>query len=190
MYTIKNNINNELIINKSRFICYLYKVYTVDDIEVCISEIKKKYKDATHYCYAYIIDNYKKFSDDNEPGGTAGNPMLQVLEKNNLNYILCIVVRYFGGIKLGTGGLVRAYSKSVSNCLSNGELVELIEGKNIDIIFDYDKVKIIDNLLKDCVILNKEFDDKVKYHVNVKNQLLEKLTSICEVSVIKDIYIE
>lgn len=190
MYTIKNNNKNELIIKNSRFISCIYKVYNMEEVKKYLEEIKHEYKDATHYCYAYIIDNYKKFSDDNEPGGTAGNPMLQVLEKNNLNYILCIIVRYFGGIKLGAGGLVRAYTKSVSNCLDNTEKLELIKGKNIDITFTYDKINLIDNILKDTNIINKTFNELITYNINIENNLIDKLNNICKINIIKDIYIE
>ena len=189
MYTIKNNISNTIIIKNSKFICCLYKINNENEAKQYIEESKSLYKDATHYCYAYIIDEKKKFSDDNEPGGTAGSPMLQVLEKNNLNLILCIVVRYFGGIKLGAGGLVRAYSKSVSKCLEKSDLYELIKGYNVDIIFNYDKVKIIDNMLNDRYILNKEFDEKIKYNVNISKEDYENIKKIADITIIKDIYV-
>ena len=190
MFTIKENVTNTLIIKNSKFVCCLYKVYQLNDVNKYIDVTKIKYKDATHYCYAYIIDDKKKFSDDSEPGGTAGNPMLQVLEKNNLNFILCIVVRYFGGIKLGAGGLVRAYSKSVSNCLEKVDSIKLINGKNINIIFSYDKINIIDNLLKNSLILKKEFDEEIIYNVNVDNNLLSELNNYAKVIVNNDVYIE
>ena len=114
MNTINNNVNNEYLINKSKFICYLIKVDNISDIDYNLNYLKQKYNDATHICYAYIISNIKRFNDDNEPSGTAGMPILNVLENNNLNYVLAVIIRYFGGIKLGAGGLVRAYTKSVT----------------------------------------------------------------------------
>jgi len=119
MYTINNNIIDELIINNSRFICLLYRIDDPKEINSYLTKAKELYKDATHYCYAYILDELKKASDDGEPSSTAGTPMLQVLEKTNLNHTLAIVIRYFGGIKLGAGGLVRAYTKSVTETLKN-----------------------------------------------------------------------
>ena len=113
MLSVKNNTNT-IIIKNSRFICLLYQVNNIEEINKYLDEAKKTYKDATHYCYAYIIDNISKCSDDGEPSNTAGLPMLQVLKHNNLNNVLCIVIRYFGKILLGAGGLVRAYSKSVT----------------------------------------------------------------------------
>lgn len=117
MFTIKNDLNGELIVNKSRFITYVYKVNNVLEVNEKIDALKAKYKDATHYCYSYIIDNIKRFNDDKEPNHTAGMPILNVLESKNLNYVLAVVVRYFGGVKLGAGGLVRAYTNAVSNTI-------------------------------------------------------------------------
>ena len=180
MQTIKENTNSELIIKNSRFLCYLYKIKNINEINTFLNNIKKENKDATHYCYAYIINDIKKSSDDGEPGGTAGIPILKVLENNNLNYILAIVVRYFGGIKLGAGGLVRAYTKSVTNTISNDNLVNLVKGYNIDIEFNYNQTKEIDYLLKDTKINNKTFDNTIKYNVNIPSNFLEiiKLNNI------------
>lgn len=195
MYTIKNDIENEIIINKSRFICFYYKVYNEQDALSHIHEIKKKYKDASHYCHSYIIDNIKRFNDDGEPGGTAGLPILNVLENNKLNYVLCIVVRYFGGIKLGAGGLVRAYSKSASECLKTATMKEIVSGKNIEIIFSYDKVKLIDNLLKDVFINEKTFENNITYKFNLNIKDLDKIkeilkSNIIEFNISEDILIE
>ena len=112
--TIKDNVQFELVEKKSRFIANLFYVESTQKAENIIKEIRKKYYDAKHNCIAYrIIDNgriVEKASDDGEPSGTAGAPMLNILQKNNLANVLIIVTRYFGGILLGTGGLVRAYS--------------------------------------------------------------------------------
>ena len=187
---IENNVTNILEIKKSKFITLLIKIDDINNVDKYLNDIKKEYKDATHYCYAYIIDNYKKFSDDNEPGGTAGSPIMQVLEKNNLNYVLCIVIRYFGGIKLGAGGLVRAYSKSVVECLNNSEIIKLVKGKNIIIKFNYDKINTIDNILKDSLIINKCFDEVITYEVNIEEDTISKLEGVCDVIVNSDVYIE
>ena len=175
MYTIKTDITNEIIIKNSKFICVLHKIYNINDINNYLEQIKKEYKDATHYCYAYIINDNKKFNDDGEPSGTAGNPIMKVLEKNNLNYILCIVIRYFGGIKLGSGGLIRAYSKSVTECLKLTNLNKLIEGYNIDIIFNYSDIENINYLLKNSYILNKTYKDIIIYNVNINDDIFNKL---------------
>lgn len=191
MQTIKNNVHNEIIIKNSRFICYLYKINNISDIHTYLTQIKDEYKDATHYCYAYILDNQKKSSDDGEPGGTAGIPILKVLENNNLTNILAIVIRYFGGIKLGAGGLVRAYTKSITNTLSKDNISILIPGYNIDIIFNYNQVKEIDYLLKDIKINTKIFDTNIIYNINIPSTFLDTIiNNKIQYTIIKEIYIE
>ena len=186
MFAIKENTINEIIIKNSRFITVLYKVKSIEDVNYYLNEIKNIYKDATHYCYAYILNNIKKCSDDGEPSGTAGIPMIQVLEKNNVNYILCIVIRYFGGIKLGSNGLIRAYSKCVSNALSENNMIELINGYNIDIFFNYEKLNNINYILKDKLILNKQFNEDIKYNLDIDKILLDKLISLNYNIIIKE----
>lgn len=119
MRKIKDQLDNTIIIDKSKFITTIYPVNTIEEINNILQATNKKYYDATHNCYAYIIDNgnIQKCSDDGEPSKTAGYPMLDVLKKNNLTNVLAITTRYFGGIKLGAGGLIRAYSSSVSEAL-------------------------------------------------------------------------
>lgn len=175
MKTIKDNNKNEIIIKNSRFICLLYKLDNINNIDNILNNIKKEYKDATHYCYAYIFDNTYKSSDDGEPGGTAGMPILNVLKNNNLNYVLAIVVRYFGGIKLGAGGLVRAYTKSITEALKTSDIIDLIDGYNLIIEFDYDKVKEIDYLLKNSIINNKKFDNKIIYDIDIDSNMYKTI---------------
>lgn len=189
MFTIKNN-ESVIIINKSKFITNIFSVDNLDEINNYLDEIKNKYKDATHHCYAYILDNTKRFNDDNEPSGTAGMPILDCLEKNNLNHVLCIVTRYFGGIKLGAGGLVRAYSNSVSNAISNTQKLELVNGYQVSITFSYNKTDEINKLLECFKIIEKNFNNDVEYIVNIDNNIKEKLESICEIKIIKEIIIK
>jgi uncharacterized YigZ family protein len=181
MNTIITNKENTIIINKSKFICCLYIINDIDEVYTYLNDIRDKYKDATHYCYAYIVDNQKRCNDDKEPSGTAGLPILNVLEKNDLTNVLCIVVRYFGGIKLGAGGLVRAYTGSVVSGLNNN-IKPITKGLEIEILFNYDKVKLIDNILKNSII-NKEFDEFVTYKFTISyddyNLIKDKLKDIC-----------
>lgn len=163
MYTIKENVKNEIIINKSRFITLLYKVNNLNDIIKILEELKKEYKDATHYCYAYIIGNLKRANDDGEPSHTAGMPMLNVLESKDLNNVLAVVIRYFGGIKLGAGGLVRAYSNSVSEAVNKADLTPIIKEYTYKIEFDYANIDKVNYILKDYKITYKEFDENVIY---------------------------
>lgn len=191
MYTINNNYIYELIIKNSKFITLLYKINDIKDIDKHLIETKTNYPDATHYCYAYIIDNLKKASDDGEPSGTAGIPILKVLENNNLTNILVIIVRYFGGIKLGANGLIRAYTKCTANTIKEVNLLTLIDGINIDITFDYSRVKEIDYLLKDITINNKIFDKEITYNINIEKSFLEKIkNNNIEFNIIKSIKIE
>ena len=172
MYTIESNIKYELTIKNSKFITLLYKIGN-SNIDSIINKLKETYPDATHYCYAYIIDDIKKSSDDGEPSGTAGIPILKVLEANNLTNTLCVIIRYFGGIKLGANGLIRAYTKSCANAIKETTLKELVDGININIIFPYNRLKEIDYLLKDIKINSKSYDDLITYNLNIENNFLE-----------------
>ena len=140
MFRINNTYENTIVINKSEFITHLYRVESVEVVDEILAKTRKKYYDATHNCYAYIIgDNQEiqKASDDGEPQKTAGAPMLDVLKKKNMTNILVITTRYFGGILLGAGGLVRAYSESVSEALKNVELYDISYVNNFKITLTY-----------------------------------------------------
>ncbi len=188
MYTISENTEKEIEIKKSRFISRIYRIYNLEEVDKILQELKKEYKDATHYCYAYIIDENKKSSDDNEPSGTAGIPILQVLEKNNLNYVLCVVIRYFGGIKLGAGGLVRAYTKSVTEGLKLCQKYELIPGYKIEINIPYDEQKKLDYIVKEYNV-DKKFDNNITYHILIPKKDFNILTEF-NPKIIKEIQIE
>ena len=170
-----NNSENIIIINKSKFITNIFYINNLNDINIYLNKIKEKYKDATHHCYAYIINNTKRFNDDGEPNGTAGMPILDCLEKNKLNHTVCIVTRYFGGIKLGAGGLVRAYSNSISNALKNSKFFKLKDGYKIKITFEYNNSKQIDNLVKDYEITKKKYGKVITYELLITNDFLNKL---------------
>lgn len=193
MFVIDKENIYEMIIKNSKFISYIYKVNSLNDIEIIINDIKNKYKDATHICYAYKIDNLIKTYDDNEPTGTAGLPILEVINKNNLNYTIIIVVRYFGGIKLGAGGLLRAYSKGASNVVKLCNLKKLIKGFDITITFGYDNLKNIDYLLKEENIYDKKYHDKIKYSFKTSdNNIIDKIKNNKDITInnINEIYIE
>jgi uncharacterized YigZ family protein len=190
MYSVKENKKNEIIIKKSKFITYIYRLNKINEIDDILTELKHKYKDATHCCYAYIFDNNVKASDDNEPSKTAGTPILEVLKKNNLNYVLCVVIRYFGGIKLGAGGLIRAYSSSCKEILYNN-IIELEDGYLIEINTTYDKQKNLDYLIKEDNIINKEYKVNIKLTVKATKDLLNKLdNNNITYKIIKNIKIE
>jgi len=193
MLSISDNVSNEISIKKSRFITFLYRVDSITEINDYLSFLNQKYCDATHVCYAYILDNVKRFNDNGEPGGTAGMPILGVLESKNLNHILCVVVRYFGGVKLGANGLVRAYSNSCSEAIMCSNIVNLSLGKLCSISFGYDNTKIIDSLLKNCLIINKVYNDLVSYTFKVSLNDLDcisnELLKYGNLSILDDCYI-
>ncbi len=180
MKTIKYNITHEYIIQKSKFISMLYQVNNEEEVINILNRLKLEYKDATHICYAYIINNIKRFQDDGEPSGTAGIPILNVLESQKLNLILAVVIRYFGGIKLGAGGLVRAYTTSVVEALENQDLGEIVSGYKVTITFQYNNSRLIDNALKNYQIINKEFNSEITYIVNIPKTEYIKIENIIE----------
>lgn len=188
MRTIKNNVSNEIIIKNSRFICLFMKINSTDISDI-LDKIKEEYPKATHYCYAYVYNDIQRFSDDGEPGGTAGMPMLNVLLKEELSNVLCVVIRYFGGIKLGAGGLVRAYTKSVTECLKVTDLMELEEGYKLRLKFNYNDEKQIKYLLKDSNILNEKYDLDVEYTVLVNNNVFDTLKNY-NYEILEKTYIE
>lgn len=139
--TIKDRIETEIVIKKSKFIANFIKVTSKEQAEEEIKKIKKKYFDARHNCISYRIleeeNIVERFSDNGEPSGTAGAPMLNVLQKSNLVNVLIVVTRYFGGILLGTGGLVRAYSDSLQKAIEESELLELTIGIECKVNLEY-----------------------------------------------------
>ena len=190
MKTIKNTVTNEIIINKSKFITIIKPLLDENDVQNILNDIKMKYKGATHYCFGYITYGKEKCDDDGEPSGTAGLPILTVLKKNNLRNVICVVVRYFGGIKLGAGGLTRAYSSSVSEALNLCEFGSIVKGYEVKIQFDYDKVKDIDYILNNIKVL-KKYDEKIVYTFECYDEKIIKLLdkyiiSIKEITMIKD----
>ena len=175
--TIKKNVQSELIEKKSKFIVNLFYVESVKEAEEIINKTKKKYFDARHNCIAYRImeeNLVEKSSDDGEPSGTAGAPMLNILQKNNLVNVLVIVTRYFGGILLGTGGLVRAYSNSLLQAIEKSEKVEKSYGQELEVVLDYNefenfkyycknnKLNIVETQYIENIVCKIEVDERIK----------------------------
>ena len=185
--TIKENVQTEIIVKKSRFICNLIKVETQKEAEDIIKQIKKKYYDARHNCVAYrIIEDEKiveKASDDGEPSGTAGGPMLNILKKNDIFNIIVIVTRYFGGILLGTGGLVRAYSEAIMEAINISEKIEKCIGYEAEVEIDYNNLEIFKYYCKinNIFIKNLEYSNiiicKIQLEEGIKKRLLEDYTT-------------
>ena len=178
---LEKNTPTEIIEKKSRFIANLFYVETPQEAENKIKQIKKKYYDAKHNCFAYITLNeneiQKKCSDDGEPSGTAGAPMLEILEKQSIYNVVVIVTRFFGGILLGTGGLVRAYSDSLKEAIKKSTLVEQEPGYEAEIKLpyaDFEKFKYYCNK-NNINIINSEYSDfiicKIEVNDAEKNRL-------------------
>ncbi|MCF6093173.1 YigZ family protein [Microaerobacter geothermalis] len=156
----------EITINRSRFISYVQRAETEEEALSFIQQIKKKHWDATHNCSAYIVgemDQFQRADDDGEPSGTAGKPMLEVLKKTGVKDTVVVVTRYFGGIKLGAGGLVRAYGKGVTLGLRAAKLIERVLHEEVNIEFDYHFLGKLENELRNngFLIINTQFTDKV-----------------------------
>lgn len=180
MYRIQGESSHEIEINKSRFICYLNRVSTELEAKEYIKQIKKLHPKATHHCQAILINQeIQRSNDDGEPSGTAGLPMLQVLRKQEMELICAVVVRYFGGILLGAGGLIRAYSKSVSEALKHTTIYTITPTKKYQLVFSYEYSHRIEHLLKNDSILSKDYQEKITYlFLSNQNNLLETIQEI------------
>ena len=189
MKTIDKFYQNQIDIKKSQFICRLYPAQTESEAKEIIAKISAEYKDATHNCSAYYVSDGEGYDDDGEPGGTAGRPMLNVLKKNELQNSVAIVTRYFGGIKLGAGGLVRAYSKSVLETLAIAEIVEMEKYYIFNFKFDYQHIKLVDSDLRSqkIDIIDKTYDEAVNYKIAIINK--ERLDNLKE-KLAKEVKIE
>ena len=162
--SIENESIAEIIVKKSKFIATLYEANSKEEAEKILQNVRKKYFDAKHHCYAYIIEKIEKCSDDGEPSGTAGAPLLALLKSANLKNVIIIVTRYFGGILLGTGGLVRAYTESAKNAIENAKIVCKDYGVQFEIEISYNNLKEIQFICKnlDISIIKIEYQENVK----------------------------
>ena len=163
MKGIETEYIHEIEIKKSKFIALIVPIYHVDDVKKKLEQVKKDYPGATHYCYAYILLHEKRCSDDGEPSKTAGQPILNVLEKQQLSYVLAIVIRYFGGIKLGAGGLVRAYTNAVIQVLEKAHIYPMGLKKHIKVTFSYEFEQQFLKQYSSFEIIQKTYLDIVTY---------------------------
>ena len=179
--TIKFNNSVEIVEKKSRFIANLMYIENEEEALSKIREIKKKYYDARHNCFAYRVLSedfiIQRSSDDGEPSGTAGAPMLNILEKNNIANVLVVVTRYFGGVLLGTGGLVKAYSETTLKAIQENELEEKEMGYEVLFILSYQNVKQLEYFFKinNIKIIKKEYLDNVTILVELSKDKYKKI---------------
>ena len=184
--TIKENTSAEIVEKKSKFIANLFYIQSQEEAEEKIKEIRKKYHDARHNCYAYTIMTKEgiinRMSDDGEPSGTAGNPMLNILLKKELINVLVIVTRYFGGILLGTGGLVRAYSDATIDAIEKAELVIEELGYELEITVNYQEFEKIQYYCEKnrLSIINTEYGEKIKCYIEVTDEEKDKIINLKE----------
>lgn len=193
----QKDATHEFIEKKSRFISYLACVHTESEAKEFIDEIRARHRDATHNCVAYRLrePRVERFSDDGEPAGTAGMPMLEVLKKEDVYDVCVVVTRYFGGILLGGGGLIRAYSKGVSDVLAKSGFATRLESVTLSLTFTYSAYQKVQKLLETTVHTGEEseFSENVTMRVTLRadeyDSFLEKVrdllcgdVEICEIS--------
>lgn len=172
MKSIKAESIVELVINKSTFINYLIPVNSLKDVQKEQARLIKKYRDASHHCFAYILgDNQEiqKYSDDGEPSKTAGYPMIEVLKKHDLTNILNVSVRYYGGIKLGAGGLTRAYTKGCASSIKKAKFSYLVNYIQVTIEIPFHHIGNVEKYLRDNFqLLDTQYGNYVSYIINIK----------------------
>lgn len=182
MKSIINKEVFEITIKNSKFIGIIQHIECRNDIKNILSEIKNEYKNATHYCYAFTLVNDKGFSDDGEPNKTAGLPILQLIESEDLANVIVVVVRYFGGIKLGPGGLIRAYSSTTREVINKSNKIDLIDGYEVSINFPYTLEKEVNYILKNSIIKKKLYEQDCTYIIEVTKDVLDSLTNIVTIN--------
>ena len=172
-FTVKGETENLIVIERSKFICNIAHVEDEEQAKAYVETIRKRHSIANHNCYAYIADDkglVQKFSDAGEPQGTAGLPMLDVLKNKKIYKTVAVVTRYFGGIKLGTGGLTRAYGGSVVECLAKAQILDMQPSVFVNVYPDYDGysrlLKMISN--ENIAVLDTIFEDKITVKLSVK----------------------
>ncbi|NLI61513.1 MAG: YigZ family protein [Clostridiales bacterium] len=199
-FTIAKQDEIEIIINRSRFIGRAFPILDEEDALLHIEEINEKYPDATHHCYAYVLgrgSTVQRFDDDGEPGGTAGMPILQVILQQGVEDVLVVVTRYFGGIKLGAGGLVRAYSKSAAEVIQKSGKKEMALSNRGSISVDYGLWGTLEYFLRQngIAILDIDYQENVSVKVmtqmewdNFSNMITEVTNGKCECKFLDQVY--
>lgn len=180
--TVYGRCESEKIIEKSRFLTYSAHVESEEEARAFIAEIRAKHSLATHVCFAFISDkigNLQRFSDDGEPQGTAGVPILEVLKAKKLFETAVAVVRYFGGIKLGAGGLVRAYSSSAAENLDQADIRVVETCVEIFVTIDYTGIDSVQKFIssRPCSLISTDYGEKVRFLVTVKKKDAEAFSS-------------
>lgn len=182
--TVSGIAESVTVIERSKFICLVSGVNSEEEAKNFIASTRKKYPQANHYCYAFVLGENgfnQKFSDDGEPHGTAGMPILTAIKGRGLINVVAVVVRYFGGIKLGTGGLSRAYGGAAAETLDKSDTVFLTDAEFFTLTLTYGQYKKISNLLSGIVV-STEYGGEVKVTVAVKTENGENVSFISKIS--------
>lgn len=179
--TIAKNTSNEMVIKKSRFICSIARVSTEEEAQQFIEQVSTENRKATHNCYAYMVgdlDQIQRESDNGEPSGTAGVPILESLQLAKIHNVVAVVTRYFGGIKLGAGGLIRAYSNSVTNAIHKAGLVQRIKQAVLEITVNYSRHDSLLHYLKEqeIEVADEQFSATVQTNVYVDEEKVDSFT--------------
>lgn len=191
MKSIKKQVRIEFEEKKSKFIGYAKPIMSKEEGEDFIKMIREMHPDATHNCTVYrVIANgqeYFKSDDDGEPSGTAGKPMGEILTYMDVNNVVVVATRYFGGIKLGAGGLVRNYAKTAKLAILEGEIVEFVERKEYILDFSYEKINDIDNILiaGNEELINRDYNERVTYRVKLSKESKDKLEELNDILIIE-----
>ena len=170
---------DEVKVVGSRFIADIIPVSTKEQIETHLERIRKEFYDATHHCYAFILGekgDVVRAADDGEPGGTAGKPILTVLQGAKLTNVLCVVTRYFGGTKLGTGGLVRAYTEAAQEAVRTAKIVEVILTDRVQLTYGYDDTSLVERLMQEYGTKAEDpaYGDMATINVQIRRSLVDK----------------
>lgn len=192
---LKQETANTIIIEKSRFICYMKHIKSEEEFKEYLALIRKKHYDSDHVCSGFVSNNICRSSDDGEPSGTAGAPILNVLQKNNLNEMCAIVVRYFGGIKLGAGGLIRAYSSAVSETIANNHLYTDVSYPKYELTLSYELGNKIKHFIENStILLNTKYDTNITYEFALddkkKLEIINEFTKGISPIYVQDVEIE
>ena len=179
MYHIKKEVISEIEIKKSKFFGILSPASSIEEAREILSDVRKRYPNATHYCTAMIFGNIQRSNDDGEPSGTAGLPMLECLRHKELDNVVMIVVRYFGGTLLGTGGLVKAYQQSTLSAIALATLTIPVETGQYEITVPYDLISRVENLLqKQAVIIDRQYHEQITFVYQSENDLASQFQEI------------
>ena len=178
--TITKTVTSTITEKRSKFIAYVHHVTTTEEVKTIITRYKKEYYDARHVCWAYMIGSEEKefrANDDGEPSGTAGKPILGQIRSNELTNILIVVIRYFGGVKLGTSGLIAAYKTAAAEALQQAEIVEQTINETIKIHFEYPFLNDVMKIVKEeaPTILSQTFDMQCDMTLSIRKKEIEKL---------------